>query len=122
MPVAAPVRHAAARATLTLPFRVPTKEAITIAELAGFTGMGATFIEEQFDAGKNLSGYRFNGGEGKRHSKRIPRAWAVAFIVKHADWDDETLEAAYVDALSHFPAPALLRIAEHARALVHKAR
>lgn len=122
MGVSAPVRHAAARATLTLPFRLPTKEAITIAELASLTGMGATFIEEQFDAGKNLSGYRFNGGAGKRHSKRIPRAWAIAFIVKHADWDDETLEEAYIAALAHFPAPALFRISDAARALVHKAK
>lgn len=117
MGLPASVRQSAAAATLSLPFRVPTKDTLTIRELADLSGMKETFIEEQFDAGIVLSGFRFNGGAGKRHSKRIPRAWAVAFLVKHARWDDESLADAYVDCLRHLPAQTLLRIADAARHL-----
>ncbi len=105
------VRHAAARDTLALPFRVPPKDVFTIREVAELSGMKETFVEEQFDAGRELAGFKFNGGAGKRHSKRIPRAWAVAFLVKHATWHDESLLEAYRGCLRHLPTSALLVIA-----------
>lgn len=112
MTVGAPVRKAAARATLTLPFSVPPQNTFLVRELAALCGMKDTFIEEQFDAGKKLSGFGFNGGAGKRDSKRIPRAWAIAFLCEHARWEDDTLADAYCAALRHFSREQLLRVRE----------
>lgn len=106
----AAARHAAAAATLHLPFRLPVKETLTIRELAELSGMKPTFLEEQFDEGQTLSGFRFNGGAGRRDSKRIPRAWATAFLVRHADWTDESLADAIIGAVRHFNRPMLLRV------------
>jgi len=117
MALSASVRRSAAKATLTLPFRIPLKDAFTIREVAELCGMKETFVEERFDAGVDLAGFKFPGTTGKRHSKRIPYAWAVAFYVKHATWDDESIADAYVACLSHFPTPTLLRIAETSRRL-----
>lgn len=110
MAISSNIRKAAERETLTLPFRVPPQETFTIAQLSALCGMKSTFVEEQFDAGKTLAGFEFCGGAGLRHSKRIPRAWAVAFLVRHATWTDESLTDAYVACLAHLPAEALLRI------------
>lgn len=117
MGLAAPVRHAAARDTLALPFRVPPQEWFSIREAAAAAGMKETFIEELFDAGTQLSGHTHNGGEGKRRTKRIPRVWLVAYLIRTADYTDDSLADALLTCLPHLPAPTLLRLAEHARRL-----
>jgi len=117
MALSASVRKSAADATLALPFRVPPKDVFTIREVATLCGMKETFVEEQFDGGHELAGFKFNGGAGKRHSKRIPRALLIPFLIKHATWTDDSLLDAYVSVLPHLPAPTLLRIAETARRL-----
>lgn len=114
------VRHAAARATLALPFRVPPQEWFSIREAAAAAGMKETFIEELFDAGVQLSGHTHNGGAGKRRTKRIPRVWLVAYLIRTADYTDESLADALITCLPHLPATTLLRIAEHARRLAQE--
>lgn len=96
MTLAAPVRHAAAKATLELPFSIPAKEWFSLAEAAGLCGMGETFMEKLFDAadenGKGeIFGHKHNAGTGARNTKRIPRVFVVAYMIKTATYDNDAL-------------------------------
>jgi hypothetical protein len=122
MSAAAPaaVRQAAAKATLTLPFAIPAKDHLTIAEAATACGMGSTFIEEKFDKAEaegrgDLAGHKHNAGQGKRHSKRIPRIFVVAYMIKTATYTDESLLDCLIGCIRHLPRESLLRLADAAR-------
>jgi hypothetical protein len=95
---AAPSR-AAARATLELPFRIPAKEMFSLKEAAAVLGTSESFAEKLFDAGRELSGHEYNAGAGLRMTKRIPRAWLVAYMLRTAKYDNDALVDALVAAL-----------------------
>jgi hypothetical protein len=99
MPLAAPVRAAAARSTLELPFHIPAKDWFSLREAAVITGMSETFVEQLFDAGEKLSGHKHNAGDGRRWSKRIPRVWLVSYLVRTSEYDDPALIDALVGCL-----------------------
>lgn len=93
---AASTRRAAEHATLELPFRVPAKEWFTIREVAALTGLSDTTVEAIFDKAKEekrgeLFGHEHNGGAGARMTKRIPRVFVVAYLVRTATYDTDAL-------------------------------
>jgi hypothetical protein len=91
--------RAAARATLELPFRIPAKEMFSLREAAAVLGASESFCEKLFDAGRELSGHEYNAGAGLRMTKRIPRAWLVAYMLRTAKYDNDALVDALVAAL-----------------------
>lgn len=102
----ASVRHAAARATLELPFRVPAKEWFSLGEAAAICGMSETFMEKLFDAAEEhgkgeMFGHKHNAGAGARMTKRIPRLFVVAYLVRTATYDNDTLVDCLTAALRH---------------------
>lgn len=99
-----------------MPFRIPAKEWFGPREAGEVLGLSERTIEELYDRGA-ISGHRHNAGEGKRMTKRIPRAWLVAYALRTADYDDESLAEALLATLPHLPAATLLRLAEQARRL-----
>lgn len=111
------LRRAAAGETLALPFSIPSKESFTFRELADLSGMSESYVEKKFDEGTQLSGHVHNGGKGERMSKRVPRAWAICWLIATAQYDDESLADAFVAALRRLPVATLERIARAATEL-----
>lgn len=102
----ASVRKAAAHATLELPFRIPAKEWFSLSEAAALCGMGETFMEKLFDAAAEekkgeIFGHRHNAGAGARMTKRIPRLFVVAYLVKTATYDNDALVDCLIAAVRH---------------------
>jgi len=98
MSAAAPVsvRRAAEKATLELPFKIPAKEWFSLGEAAALCGMGETFMEKLFDSAAEhgrgeIFGHRHNAGAGARMTKRIPRIFVVAYMLKTATYDNDAL-------------------------------
>ncbi len=98
MAAAAPasVRKAAEKSTLELPFQIPAKEWFSVREAAAVCGMGETFMESLFDAARDqkkgeVFGHEHNAGNGARMTKRIPRVFIVAYLIKTATYDNEAL-------------------------------
>jgi hypothetical protein len=108
----ASVRHAAAKATMELPFRLLDKEWFTLQEAAHLSGMGETFIEKKFDEGRQLSGHVHNAGAGQRMTKRIPRIWLVNYLVTTARYDEASLIAALLACVQDFTPPLRRRFIE----------
>lgn len=106
----ATVRRAAERATMELPFRVPNKEWFSLREAAVLCGMSESFIEAKFDEGTVLSGHEHNAGAGARMTKRIPRAWLIAYLISTARYDVDALVDAYVAAGRQFSPEAQRRV------------
>lgn len=109
-------KRASSLGQLHLPFRIPAKEWFGPREAGAVLGLSERTIEELYERG-DLSGHRHNAGAGKRMTKRIPRAWVVAYAIQTADYDDESLAEALLATLPHLPATTLLRLAERARHL-----
>jgi hypothetical protein len=108
MSPAAPVstRRAAAQATLELPFRIPAKEWFSLGEAAALCGMGESFMEKLFDAAAEkgegeIFGHRHNAGAGARMTKRIPRLFLVAYLLKTATYDNDALVDCLIGSLRH---------------------
>lgn len=119
MALAAPVRHAAARDTLALPFRVPLQDWFTLRQAGAVLGLSESTAEKLYDAGQ-LTGHSHNAGRGERAHKRVLRTSLIAYAIRTADYADESLADALVACLPHLPADTLLRVAEHARRLAHE--
>lgn len=113
----APVRIAAAKSTLQFDWLVPHKPSFSFKEVCAITGLSDSFIEKLFDAGRELSGHEYNGGRGERMTKRVPRTFLVALLIKSARYDAETKRDALVSCLREFGAADLFLIAEEARKL-----
>ncbi|HEX2860704.1 MAG TPA: hypothetical protein VHN79_03650 [Lacunisphaera sp.] len=106
MITSAPVRKAAAKATLDLPFHIPAKEWFTLGEAAALCGMGESFMEKLFDAAAEngrgeIFGHRHNAGLGARMTKRVPRLFLVAYMVKTATYDNDALVDCVIASLRH---------------------
>lgn len=114
--LAASTRKSAERATLMLPFRVPPQEWFTIPQAAAVIGLGESAVEKLYDKGA-FTGHSHNAGAGHRKHKRILRVALIAYLVKTADYDDESLTDLYCSALPNFSSAALLRIAHDATRL-----
>ena len=112
MPAAAPVRLSAADATFALPFCVPEKPWFTIPEVARLAGMSDRYVEEAFDAGILISGHVHNsrGPEGARMTKRIPRAWVIAFLAQTARYELTDLADALERGARNFSTELLVRL------------
>ncbi|ACB76679.1 hypothetical protein [Opitutus terrae] len=109
MPVLdAKVRQAAAAATLQFDWLLPDKPFLRVAEIAARTGLGTTFIEEAFGAAGKC--HRYNGGDGKRDTLRIPRAFAIELLVRSAKYDAETKVQAVESLAREFAPDEALRI------------
>ncbi len=98
MTAAAPssVRKAAASATLELPFRIPAKEWFSLGEAATLCGMRETFMEKLFDTATEkgegaIFGHRHNAGAGARMTKRIPRVFVIAYMLRTATYDNDAV-------------------------------
>jgi hypothetical protein len=101
-PIAAKINRAPEAKTLApleLPFGIPTKGMFSLREAAAVLGMSESFVEKLYDAGRELSGHEHNAGDGLRVTKRIPRVWLVAYMVRTARYDNETLVDALLAAL-----------------------
>jgi hypothetical protein len=86
-------------APLELPFRVPAKGMFSLREAAAVMGMSESFTEKLYDAGRELSGHEHNAGAGLRVTKRIPRVWLVAYMLRTARYENTTLVDALIAAL-----------------------
>lgn len=100
----ASVRRAAEKSTLELPFRIPAKEWFSLREAASICGMGETFVETLFNAASDqrrgeLFGHEHNAGKGARMTKRIPRIFLVAYLIKTATYDNDALVDCLVGCL-----------------------
>lgn len=100
----------ATRATSELPFTVPDKEWFTLAEAAKIAGMGETHVEAKFDEGRDLSGHRHNGAAGQRWTKRIPRVWLLAWLLRTSDYELATLVEALDRGIRRLSTPLLLQL------------
>ena len=115
----ASVRHAAAEATLPLPFGFPDKEWFSIAEVAKLCGMSETFIEAVFDKteheGKGpLGGHKHNAGKGRRRTKRIPRAFVITYVLGTATYDNGGMIDEFVRVLYHQSEETLRQVSDAA--------
>jgi hypothetical protein len=110
----APIRYAAERATLELPFRIPNKDWFTLREAGAVLGLSESTAEVLYDRGE-LTGHSHNAATGQRKAKRVLRVALVAYAIRTADYTDESLTDALLGCLPHLPAPALLRLAIEAR-------
>ena len=104
MPALAPTLHPlsaspAREALLELPFPIPAKGMFSLREAADVLGVSESFVEKLYDAGRELSGHEHNAGAGLRMTKRIPRVWLVAYMVRTARYDNEALVNALIAAL-----------------------
>jgi hypothetical protein len=120
--LSASTRRSAERATLELPFSVPAKEWFSLAEAATLSGMGQSYVEKKFDEGKELSGHVHNGGKGERMTKRIPRVWLIAWMIRTAHYDDASLGDALIACLRHLAPDVLRRVAAAAARLADAKR
>jgi hypothetical protein len=105
----APVRLAAAKATLELPFRIPNKDWFTLRECGAVLGLSESTAEVLYDRGE-LTGHSHNAATGQRKAKRVLRLALVAYAIRTADYSDESLTDALIGCLPHLPVPALIRI------------
>src|ERR1043166_5188238 len=132
--LSANVRHAAAKATLSLPFRIPPQEWFTLREAAAVLGLAESTVEKLYEQ-HAFTGHSHNAGtpprkDGRpakktdqtRKHKRIMRSTLVAYAVRTADYDDEGLCDLYCSALNHLPTEALQRIAAQCQQLLHARR
>lgn len=119
-PLPVQIRRSAERATLELPFRIPAKEMFTLREAAAIMGLSESFVEKLYDAGVQLAGHSHNAGTGARMTKRIPRVWLVAYMIRTAHYDDASLADALLGCLPRLPAATLLRVAATASRLAHE--
>jgi hypothetical protein len=113
MPQALPVRQAAAAATFALPFALPEgREWFSVHQVAELSGMSDRYVEEAFDAGRILSGHVHNsrGLDGARMTKRIPRAWVIAFLAETARYELTDLADALERGLRNYSVELLLRL------------
>ena len=112
MPQASPVRQAAAAATYTLPFALPERDWFSVHQVAELSGMSDRYVEEAFDAGRILSGHLHNsrGTDGSRMTKRIPRAWLLAFLGETARYELTDLADALERGLRNYSPELLLRL------------
>jgi len=115
-----PIRRAAERATLELPFRIPAKEMFTLREAAAIMGLSESFVEKLYDGGTQLGGHSHNAGTGARMTKRIPRVWLVAYMIRTASYDDTSLGDALDACLPKLPVATLTRIASRATRLAQE--
>lgn len=99
---------------------VPSKQWFKLGEIAKIIGMGKTFVENLYDEGRLLSGHTHNAGTGQRRTRRVPRAFVVALVVKTAGYDAETKLQAFTSCLSEFTAAQLRQIAALAECLSAK--
>ena len=106
------VRLSAAAATFALPFALPEKPWFTIPEVAAISGMSTRYVEEAFDAGLLINGHVHNsrGPEGARMTKRIPRAWVIAFLAQTARYELQDLADALERGMRHFSTELLVRL------------
>lgn len=112
--VTANTRRAAAEKTLTLPFRVPPQDWFTCRQAGAVMGLAESTVEKLYDNGE-FAGHGHNAGDGLRSHKRITRTSLIAYMIRTADYDDDSFGDCIVACLAHLPPATLLRIAEEAR-------
>jgi hypothetical protein len=118
--LSANVRRAAAEQTLTLPFRVPLQTWFTLQQAAAVIGIAESTVERLYEKGE-LTGHGHNAGEGERKHKRVHRDVLIAYMVRTADYNDETFCELFCAALPKFPPATLLKIAQLATRLATEA-
>lgn len=106
---------------LSLPFRIPPQEWFTLKQAGAVVGLSESTVEKLYDSGQ-LTGHSHNAGAGLRDHKRVLRIALVAYAIRTADYDDESLGESLISCLGHLPPATLLRLAEKARHLAHAAR
>ncbi|MBI5768742.1 MAG: helix-turn-helix domain-containing protein [Verrucomicrobia bacterium] len=115
--VAARIRKAAAQSTQELPFRFPiAQEWFTLRQAAAVLGLTESTIERLYDRGE-LTGHSHNAGRGERDHKRVLRASLLAYALRTADYDDASLDDAFLAALTPLSAARLLNLADRIRQL-----
>lgn len=105
--------------TLHLPFAIPAKEWFAPREAAGLLGLSERTILDLYDQGQ-LSGHHHNAGAGRRDTKRIHRAWLVAYAVRTADYEDASLIEALAACAPRLSPAACLRLADTFRKAAHR--
>ena len=86
---------------------LPKGSHVSIKELAGAMGYHPASLRAAFEAGQ-LRGFALNarkvGEQGVRQSPRIPRPWALLFMLEHSSGlEDEELVEAVVSLASTLP-------------------
>ena len=86
-------------------------------EVADLIGMGETFVEKLYDEGTQLTGHEYNAGTGQRMTKRIPRAFVIALLLKTARYDGDAKLQMFLSCLNEFSPDRLRQIATAANCL-----
>lgn len=97
--------------TLHLPFAIPAKEWFGPAEAGRVLGLSERTVENLYEKG-HLSGHRHNAAAGKRDTKRIPRTWIIAYMVRTADYDDAALLEAFAACAPRLSPAVCLHLAD----------
>jgi hypothetical protein len=82
-----------------------------LGEVAQLIGMSEGFVEKLYDEGTQLSGHEFNAGTGQRLTKRVPRAFVVALLIKSARYEAGAKLPAFLSCLREFTPEELSAIA-----------
>jgi len=82
---------------------------------AGLLGLSDSFLEKLWDQGQ-IAGHEFNAGRGERLTKRIPRAFVVALLVRSANYSSEAKLQTYMSCLREFGEIELQQLVREAEA------
>jgi len=85
--LSAPVRRAAEKATLELPFKIPAREWFSLRGAGEVLGLSESTVEKLYDRGQ-LTGHSHNAGRGERVHKRVLRVSLLAYALRTADYKD----------------------------------
>lgn len=111
MPViTAATRRSAEQATLELPFRVPPQEWFTLQQAGKVLDLGESAVEKLYDKGE-LTGHSHNAATGQRFTKRVLRVTLIAYLIRTADYTEDSLCDALIGCLRHLPLSMLQRVA-----------
>lgn len=103
----------AAIAQESFDFIVPRKEWHTPEEVAGYIGMGQSFVYELIEAGK-LDAHGHNAGEDLKLRRRIHRVAIIAYLLKTANYEPADYVARLCELIDRLPLQAATLVAEHA--------
>lgn len=103
-----------------LPFELGFREWHSPRSVGEVIGMSEGFVEKLFDEGRQLSGHVHNAGRGVRETKRIPRVWVAAYLMRTARYDLDTLVQAITAGFRRLSTPLLRRIVAAAEAEIDR--
>lgn len=106
----AAVRKQAEQETLELPFPIPEKEWFSLRAAGGLLGLCESVAEKLYDKGE-ITGHSHNAGTGQRIHKRVHRLSLIAYAMRTADYDSQSLIESLLGSFRFLSLPLLERLA-----------